>query len=156
MRYERNNDPNYYIEKQHYSNCGSFALNLKGWYDPEEYFYDIYGPIDFWMESLREDYTNEELSDMYADVLVEGMLEEFKGELRLLECIDDEIDDDEELISFRGVCDNDIDEYDFHFKVFRNGRWMEKHGGGPVRECREWDWGWYISETYYFAHRKVV
>ena len=53
MDYKRNSDPAYYDEYSNYANCGSFALNLQGWYDPEIYFEDIHGYIGAWMEETE-------------------------------------------------------------------------------------------------------
>ena len=83
-------------------------------------------------------------------------MEDFKGELRLQKA-GEEPKQNEELISFATFAYYSEEEgdsnYDFHFKVFRDGKWMEKNGWGPVHECSEWDWGDYISDVYYLIHK---
>ena len=63
---------------------------------------------------------------------------------------------DEELIAFRAFVNEDCN-WDFHFKVLRNGLWQEKCGSDPVRFCEEDDWHnglvEYISYTSYFAKK---
>ena len=156
MTYERNHDPEYYESHRNYANCGSFALNLKGWYDPEDYFYDREGYAADWIEELYTNgYNEEEISNLYAEILVEGMLEEFRGELRELTPTNWRINPSEELVEFRTFCYYDEEgcaNWDFHFKVLRDGLWMEKNGSGPVHCCEEDEWGDYISDTFYFAH----
>lgn len=155
MRYERNNDPSYYEEFCDYSNCGSFALNLQGWYDPEEYFYTEIGDTEEWIFNLYDEgYSEEEISNFYANHLITGMLIEFNGELR--EAPDWKLKPNEELIAFRTfciICDDEYTRRDFHFKVFRDGTWMEKNGWTPVHTCDEDEWNDYISDTFYLAHK---
>ena len=156
MKYKRNSDPDYYIDNQDESNCGSFALNLQGWYDPESYFYDYLETNEMvdWMLGLTESYEDDEIATFYAEILVEGMLKEFEGELRRIArgC---EIESNEELIEFRTFCFAWDETWDFHFKVFRDGIWQEKNGDGPVHECEEEEWGDYCSEIIYLAHKVV-
>lgn len=162
INYKRNSNPKYYEEHCDEANCGSYALNLQGWYDPEGYFCDMYGceyPNDV-MEILYENgYDEDEMNQIYVDTLVEGILKEFKDELRLLRW-NDKPKNNEELIAFRTYvffdeeyCDDFA--YDFHFKVFRNGKWMEKQGWHEVKECTKDEWGYYNSKTYYFAHKII-
>ena len=162
MDYKRNSDPDYYESHCNYSNCGSFALNLQGWYDPETYFEDIYGDIGEWIEETEYDgWTDMDRSDFHADVLVDGMLIEFSDELRILNSEKDDLLENEELIAFRTYCRYEEGEgwfpdpiWDFHFRVFRDGRWQEKQGNNPVNDqCNMSDWGKYISEIFYFAHK---
>lgn len=158
MNYTRNSDMNYYDSDSMYTNCGSYALRLKEWYDPEDYFCIREGYPDEWAEEKsREGYTNEEISAMYGDILVEGMLEEFAGELELCDGQPPSTND-KELIAFNTFCYVDEDEgyyadVDFHFKVFRNNQWMEKCGWSPVEECKKDDWGRYIGKVFYFYHK---
>ena len=61
------------------------------------------------------------------------------------------LEDDEELIAFR-MCVNrkfwdDELLVDYHFRVKRNGQWLEKCGFGSVRKIEEYDEEpWMISE----------
>jgi len=151
MNYKRNNDLNYYNKYPDYANCGSYALRLEGWYDPEDYFYKIKGDIGEWAEEMMKIYNEYDVANLYAEILIEGMLQEFSNELRLINNYS-EIKPNEELILFSTFC-NGYDYYDFHFKVFRSGKWMEKNGSGEVHECDEDDWGDYISDVWCLAHK---
>lgn len=164
INYERNSNPKYYEEHCADSNCGSYALNLQGWYDPEGYFCDVFNcecPDDGMMELYACGYSEDEINRMYVDTLVEGILKEFDGEIRLVKWKGDKINDDEELVAFRtfAFLEDDEDDYfcaDFHFKVFRDGKWMEKQGWQSVKESAEDEWGRYDSKTYYFAHKIIA
>lgn len=164
MDYKRNSDPYYYESHCENANCGSFALNLQGWYDPELYFEENHGYISDWIEEAEwEGWDDTEKSDFYANVLVDGMLIEFADELRILSSEKDDLLENEELIAFRTycTCENedgwDWPRWDFHFRVFRGGRWQEKQGNSPVEDyCDMNDWGQYISEIFYFAHKVIV
>ena len=41
MEYTRNSDPEYYNKNRARANCGSYALRLREWYDPEDYLENI-------------------------------------------------------------------------------------------------------------------
>lgn len=155
--YTRNSDLKYYESNPESTNCGSYALRLNEWYDPEKYFEDTTGWfIEDWITDLAKDYLDEEISNKFNDILVEGMLIEFQEELELC---DGSIPTDEnvELIAFNSFCcydeDNNFSDYDFHFKVYRNNRWMEKRGAEEVRECDIKEWGRYIGEPIYMYHK---
>ena len=151
MNYRRNNDLNYYNKYPDYANCGSYALRLEGWYDPEDYFCEINGDINEWAEQMVETHSEYEVANIYAETLIEGMLKEFKGELRLINNYS-EAKPDEEIILFCTFCGG-WGYYDFHFKVFRDGKWMEKNGIDMVHETREDNWGEYISDVWCLAHK---
>jgi hypothetical protein len=92
---------------------------------------------------------------MYGDILVQGILEEFNGELEICGGWPPKTDD-VELIAFSTYCyanSSKYSDYDYHFKVFRDGKWMEKCGSGPVEECTEDGWGDYIGDVTYFYHK---
>ena len=162
MEYTKNTNPNFYAENESNSNCGSFAFNVEEWYNPEidleaEVLY-----IGTWMAELIDSgYSCDEVADIYVETLAESVLKDFEGEIREI-LFPSQIHNDEELIAFRGYCRYEIGEdylpdYDFHFKVLRNGIWQEKCGSLPVKFCTEDDWTYttrtYNSETLYFAHR---
>ena len=157
MNYTRNSDPTYYESNCSHTNCGSYALRLKEWYDPEDYFEKKLGFINVWIENQSTaGYSDEEISDMYSEILVEGMLEEFEGELRICDGTPPK-SDEEELIAFSTWCYSDLEreyaDYDFHFKVYRDGKWSEKRGNTKVRNCTKEDWGMYISPPVYMYHK---
>lgn len=161
MSYIKNTDPNYFIDHQSESNCGSYAFNIQGWYDPEFALLLDTGSIEEWIvELVQEGWSDEEISELYSDSLVNSILSDFEGEIEEVNCTY-RPNADEELIAFRTYCVGDgIDEWadwDFHFKVFRDGLWMEKCGRDPVQFCLEDEWQYgirsYISNTVYFAHK---
>ena len=157
MEYTRNSDLSYYETHRHEANCGSYALRLNEWYDLDYYFEDVTGYyIDEWVnEKSEEGYSDYEISTMYGDILVDGILEDFKGELEICSGQPPE-SKDVELIAFSTFCYAECcryPDYDYHFKVLRDGKWMEKCGSGPVEECTENGWGDYIGDVTYFYHR---
>lgn len=162
MEYTKNTDPNYFDEYQGYSNCGSFAFNVEEWYDPEIDFEESVGYIDDWIVEMHNNgYSNDEIADIYTEAITERILNDFFGEIREVYYPSD-VNSNEELIALRGWCHYDEDDcsnyadYDFHFKVFRNGIWQEKCGRQPVKFCTEDEWSYgtrtYNSITIYFAH----
>lgn len=158
MAYTRNSNLLYYEEYPDEANCGSYALRLNEWYDPEYYFEVTEGEIYSWIEEkFNEGYEDWEISTIYGKILAEGMLKEFQDELEL--CNGNPAPtNDVELIAFNTFCGNYSYgyDYDFHFKVFRDGKWMEKCGTGPVKECELDEWGDYIGNTIFFYHGVTV
>ena len=157
MEYTRNSDPDYYNKNRVRANCGSYALRLREWYDPEEYLESIEEDyVDGWIECMAMNgYDNDEITDYYIDVLVDGMLQEFDGELELCDG-QPPTTSDKELIAFNGFCCCDDDyniDYDFHFKVLRDGMWSEKPGREPVKFCDLEEWGRYTGKTVYMYHK---
>ena len=155
MEYTRNSDPEYYNKNRARANCGSYALRLCEWYDPEDYFEDLMGNGYSWIEEMIEEgYTDTEIADMYTDILVSGMLIEFEGELTICDGRPPSTLD-EELIAFNSFVYYDEDygsDFDFHFKVYRNNEWSEKCGREPVKFCEEDEWGRYNGNPVYMYH----
>lgn len=132
--YTKNSDPNYFFEHVRKGNCGSFALNVKEWYVSDRDF-DNTNEARYMLEEGR---SLDEIFDYLTTINIEQILEDFKEEIRVL--IDkDDVQDNEELIAFRlGIFeDEDFEgiDTDFHFKVRRDGSWMEKCGSTEVRFC---------------------
>lgn len=157
MSYTRNSDLTYYETHRTAANCGSYALRLNEWYELDPYFEDVTGYyIDEWIDEQGENgYSDYEISTMYGDILVEGMLEEFKGELEICNGMPPTTNN-VELIAFSTFCyyvEEGTPDFDYHFKVLRDGKWMEKCGMDSVRECDEDEWGDYIGDITYFYHR---
>lgn len=155
MYYTRNRDLNYYNTDCSRANCGSYALRLNEWYDPEDYVERIVGNTYDWIEELYiNGYSEWEIATIYGEIMSEGILREFSGELE--SCEGEIIEDDSvELIALCTWCIYEEDvgsDWDFHFKVYRDGKWMEKNGVFPVHECSEDDWGRYNSDVFYFYH----
>ncbi len=156
MNYTRNSDPTYYESNCFHTNCGSYALRLKEWYDLDEYFQYKVGAVEDWIEKQSlAGYSDEEISNMYGEILIEGMLEEFKGELTICDGAPSK-SNKEELIAFNTGCftqNNYFVDYDFHFKVYRNGKWSEKCGNTEVKDCTKDNWGMYIGTPTYMYHK---
>ena len=157
MEYTRNSDPEYYNTNCTHANCGSYALRLCEWYDPESYLERIEeNYVDSWIECMTMNgYSNDEITDYYINILVEGMLREFDGELELCDGRPPTTSD-KELIAFNGfcICDEDFNvDVDFHFKVLRNGVWSEKPGREPVKFCELDEWGRYTGKPVYMYHK---
>ena len=155
MNYTRNSDLTYYETYRDCSNCGSYALRLNEWYDLDEYFEQVTGWfIDEWIkEKSKEGYNDYEISTLYGNILVEGILEDLKGEIEICDGQPPKTKD-VELIAFSTFCfTNKYIDYDYHFKVFRDGKWMEKCGSEAVKECLRDEWGDYIGDVTYFYHK---
>lgn len=137
-------------------NCGGYALRTFAWYCPYEDEEDFIWDLD------SQHIEGEELAQAALNSCVDYMLDEFEGDLRVI--ADKEYNPQtEELIAFRTSTDDESDyewpNLDFHFKVFRDGKWMEKCGSELIHEAvpDEWEIGGYIynSDTIYLAHRIV-
>ena len=140
MKYTRNNDPKYFINNPTEGNCGSFALNIKEWYISDR-DWDNFEVVH---KMVEDGYDLEEIFDYLTFINVKTILEDFDDVRTLLDKND--VQPDEELIAYRiGIFwDEDFEEYDtdFHFRVRRDGVWMDKPGDTEVRICgfSEDDW----------------
>jgi len=159
----KNTNPNLWNEESKLSryNCGSLAFDVSIWYSPEwileEKFEDI-AYVDELAERMWEkEFFPEEIADIYANLYLEAILIDFKDEVSVYDS-SKSIKEDEELIAFRvgsgeinedGYYESDID---FHFKVFRNGKWIEKNGSGDVHNCEVDDW---IYDSYEYNSRTI-
>lgn len=159
--YTHNSDLNYYLDFPIVTNCGSYALRLKEWFDPFWAFAKITGlVVSEWIEEKWEEgFSDFEISCLYGDVLTEYLLKEFDGELEICEN-KDILKAGTELIALNTYCTYDDDsgpDYDFHFKVLRDGVWKEKCGYTQVTTCEEYNWSYgdfeYIGEPIYFYHK---
>ena len=154
MYYTTNHDPEYYNAHCSMVNCASYAMNIKEWWDPE--IEEDYGSIYEWVDAMEDcGYTLTEMQDIIAEEYIDAFLNDFPS-VRALDKSTD-IQPDEELIAFR-ICldlDDDID-FDFHFRVFRDGKWSEKNGNGLVHDCSMAYWGKYNSKTFYFGHKVKI
>lgn len=154
MGYTRNSDLSYYEEHPRATNCGSYALRLNEWYNLDDKFVLYVGDIYDWIDEMAENgYSDWEISTMFGEKLIQEMMYEFGDEL---EICDGEIPDDDsiELIAFSTYCYSGAStDYDFHFKVFRDGVWKEKCGRQFVNECDIDDWGEYIGDIFYLYHK---
>lgn len=133
--YTKNNNPKYFIENPLEGNCGSFALNVKEWYLSDRDF-DNTSIVCTMLE--EEGYNVEEALDYLTSINVQQILDDFGSDIRVITNKDD-IKNGEELIAYRiGIFEEEdfpFIDTDFHFKVKRNGIWMEKCGSTEVKFC---------------------
>ena len=152
MEYTRNTDPTFYYKNSGEVNCGSFALRLNEWYEPEEDYDTMYD----WIIGMSWDYDDYEMSNLYADAIIDRILEDFAGEIEICDGLAPSTDD-LELIAFATYCIYDESEeycnWDFHFKVFRDGIWQQKCGCFKPEFCEFDEWGNYTSKITYFYHK---
>jgi len=153
-------------------NCAGYALKTYSWYHPYKFF-----AWEYIEDKLEEGFTRDEIVEDLLEVSKAQMLEDFKN-LRYIEAADynrgaaveskllSQLADDEELIAFRIGLEIDdtfdyedkpiVEDYDFHYRVFRNGHWCEKLGDGDLESCKFTEGIWdgfcvYDSPIYYFA-----
>ncbi len=147
MSFEKNSDPNYFIDHQLVTNCGSLALNIKEWYCPDEVF-----------DTPDEDYAyyliekNKCTLEAAIKLMLARNVEQILKDFDFLELCsgDRELARGEELIAFRMCLSYPIFgelDTDYHFRVKRNNRWLEKPGCGPVREVDFTEEPWVVSES---------
>ena len=152
MEYTRNTDPTFYYKNSGEVNCGSFALRLNEWYEPEEDYDTMYD----WIIGMSWDYDDYEISNFYANAIIDRILEDFAGEIEICDGRAPSTDD-LELIAFATYCIYDESEeycnWDFHFKVFRDGIWQQKCGCFKPEFCEFDEWGDYTSKITYFYHK---
>lgn len=134
-------------------NCGGFALETFSWYEPS-YFN---GDGCFLCEDLAEEgYDIESIQEILCSNCVDSILEDFGEKIRVVQRETD-LKTDEELIAFRvdSGYENDYETQDFHFRVFRDGRWQEKSGHGLIHDTDDPDediWNErYLGPTIYLA-----
>lgn len=147
-------------------NCGSLAFNLDEWYHPGDLKgnYEDFLAEDFLL-GLDDDFDDDEIADALANFYLDLLVEDFEDEISEPSLEEPEVvPNGYELIAFRaGAYSWDQGEwgfsfdYDFHFKVLREGQWLEKLGGGSVFPTSLSDWNggsmYYNSHTFYFIHR---
>lgn len=164
-----NSDPSFWEENHTDCNCGAYALNLIGWYLP----YNNRDERDNWIDTmLEEDYSEDEIKEIVLTADVSNMLNQF-GDYLIPVNSPDEVPDNEDVIAYRVslfVCRDDdpntydYADYDFHFKVRRDGKWSEKVGMDKVVPCElspdvPWEVEYnliYDSSIRYFKINKAV
>lgn len=161
-RLTRNTDLNYYKNYPTKGNCGSFALRINEWYEPDDSLKVL--NYDYVYELLTKGTNRKTILDKLLKRSLVGIKNDFGDSIVFLNKLSDYKEKkDEELIAFRvGIeqYDGYIDT-DFHFRVFRDGRWQEKCGAKEVidnislEEDRPWNsYGQiYDSEIAYFVHK---
>lgn len=147
-RNSTNTDSDYY-------NCGGFALSTYSWYKP--YSYDRSEIVDTIVNLTDEGLSYEKITSIILDKFEEQMLEDFPD----LKVVSNSYQpkEDEDLIALRifyyleleednGEYEVDFFDYDFHYRVFREGVWIEKCGSCPIQEA--WDPEWETYDGYYY------
>lgn len=160
MEYNKGLD---FWKKEHEEcNCGSYAFNLNEWYCPGAIrgTDDEDGPIDCLDYWYGQGYRREELADKLAEFYLEKIEDDFRDKIKIVTEMPELSDTNIEVIAFRAGAyeeeDYDDFDYDFHFKVFRNGSWLEKRGREPIKFTSLEDWSGsicYNSQTFYIIHR---
>lgn len=149
-------------------NCATYAFNLPdGGFKLFNCFDDHY-LIELHEDGYTEDRIYETILENLTYEILDGQYPEHIRQVKTLEDIQN-IKDDEELIQMRirldyshglrpscgkiGDCNDScigcleshyVDKQyciggDFHFRVFRNGKWMEKCGATEIQECEPWN-----------------
>lgn len=154
-------------------NCGGYALRTFSWYHPYKFF-----AWDYIEELLKRGYDRDEIVDKILEFSCGNMQEDFGDKMRLIDYTDHnrgkaveekllkQLQENEELIAFRigleidDTCDYEdqpvVEDYDFHYRVYRDGCWKEKIGNGEIDNCDFTEDAWdgyciYDSPIYYFA-----
>lgn len=138
-------------------NCGGFAL---GTYDrvypDDESREDVIN--DLIKSGLEKEYIYKQVLESDTQALLKQFpsLSVFSGDPKSYVP-----KENEELIAYRiWVNDDELDNNDFHFKVFRDGKWQDKCGALEPRFClpayRDASWDtlyiYYDSPTVYFIN----
>ena len=165
---EYNKGLDFWNEEHKNCNCGSYAFNLNEWYNPgcmcgryNNFDDDVLYLLDCWHEGGADD---DDLANDLASFYLDKIKNDFGDEVRIVfeSKLPTLVNEGEEVIAFRagayaweGYNCSSFD-YDFHFKVLRNGHWFEKCGGGLVQETNLDEWTtsiYYNSETFFIIHR---
>ena len=140
-------------------NCGGYALRTFSWYLPySTSFVDSEQDTnDMLAEQLLFDgFSIKEIYQIILNKNVNFMLQDFFENLRVIKDIND-LKDTEELVAFRigiePIYDED-DEFlyvdtDFHYRVFRDNKWLEKCGEKSIQSCSNITDIWEIDNFYY-------
>lgn len=136
MTYEIKKNYNYSEEELKLFNCMGYAFGVELMMNPAATLYVLE-----WMDEIYNIFnTNslevpDEISDWVADDCEDCLCDCYPG----LELIKnpESVPEDKELISFKFAVNSltNPSDYNFHFKVRRNGTWSEKLGDEEIREC---------------------
>ena len=175
----KNSNPNFWDEEHLEYNCGGFAFNILEWYTPEDRLGidDVNCSLTSMANELFEnhsDWSEKDVANYIKVLLIDAILDDFQGEVRVVNSELD-LEDDEELVAMRvayNIFEDEDEDYedeeseedksncDFHFKVLRDGQWQEKIGLADVYNCgvdteKDWEFWqiYYNSDTVYFAHK---
>lgn len=162
--YNRSNGRNVDNSNTDEYNCAGFALRTYSWYCPNEN--PLREIFEDYFERGRDDFDG--IMNEVTDMMVDTMLTDFDGQLRVIEDAS-EVFPDEELIAFRVAAnydeidyDPDFADFDFHYQVLRDGRWQEKNGDSPITCCDSpigseyWDAGWIVYNGPMVLFAKII
>ena len=165
---EYNKGLDFWNEEHKNCNCGSYAFNLNEWYHPgcmcgryNDCNDDVLYLLDCWHEGGADD---DDLANDLASFYLDKIKNDFGDEVRIVFAseLPTSVNEGEEVVAFRagayaweGYNCSSFD-YDFHFKVLRNGHWFEKCGSGLIQETNLDEWTtsiYYNSKTFFIIHR---
>lgn len=141
-------------------NCGGYAFNVEEWYAPyesscermteiqdmyeyqmskEKIFYEV---LECDVKQILHDfpeYTLIKKEEVSKYMVKNTEIIAYRNMIVLYGTTKDEetsfiTNDEYEWPDFKDVLKYDLD-MDFHFKVYRNGRWSEKNGGWKIKDC---------------------
>ena len=141
-------------------NCGGYALGTFNWFLPYNNFNSNYS---FALNLLEEYNDIDYVMEMLFEKNVENILNFLKDKIRRIYSLK-ELLQNEDLIAFR-ICIiydsefNELEDTDFHFRLYHNGKWTEKMGATTIVECSSyeeeiWNEGFgfeYLNPTALFA-----
>lgn len=147
-------------EKLRAFNCGGYAFNINEWYSPYESscerMTEVYDMYEYQMskENIFYKVLERDIKQILCDFPEYTLIK--KEEVSKYMVKNTEIiayrnmivlfgttknketsfitNDGYEWPDFNDVLEYDLD-MDFHFKVYRNGRWSEKNGGWRIKDC---------------------
>ena len=150
MAFVANHDPNYFKENSFHTNCGSYAFNIREWYGPDDKFDE--DDIELGNRLYKEGLLDvEDILDLLYRRDVKQILKDFK----LVQVANQNVTlrPNEELIAFRLCVNPDAPTeeeplyIDYHFRVKRNGHWMEKQGCHEIKMVDNYSEDpWEVSE----------
>lgn len=146
-------------------NCGGYALKTFNWYRPYAYDKKNY-PWRSLMDRVEylvynEGFDKEEAVSILLEEHTKKMLEQFAETLRVVS-LNTHLEEGEELIAYRLAVLMDgeyIDDIDFHYIVFRAGKWRSKLGRQKIKPFQFTEKPWkteyfvYDSPIVYLAHK---
>ena len=138
-------------------NCGGYAFETYSWYGPGDFSEEDDAVNDFIINIMDSDISDEEdINELLFDFCVNEILKTFPTYRRISEEEAQQLPIFTKIIAFR-IFFNDFFDYDYHFKIRKNGIWSHKRGSSKVKQCTLEKWSYidcsYNSPTAYFVER---
>lgn len=138
-------------------NCGGYAFETYSWYSPGDFSEDEDSVSGFLLNIMDSDlYYEVDIPELLFDFCIEGILKTFPTYKRISEEEARCLPLSTKIIAFRTYFE-DFGDYDYHFKVRKNGVWSHKRGSSKIKECTLEKWSYidcsYDSPTAYFIER---